>query len=371
MSKNQKYKVSLFAHRENTNLIWNDLESCLFQLSENEIDLLEKIELSQELDRTDINAGEDQSFHSLLEKGLIIPVLEREDGKFKLKRVDIETVSHCNAKCLYCPQSIHKRPKGIMSNDFFREILKRLEHEKPDWIATAHFGEPLLDPGFEKKVEMLSNHDHRYLFFTNASLLTKERLSFLATQNIHSAFFNFPSLNKSEWAYFMQLPEKQFNMAKNGIAKFANMLDGKLEEIGIVVNGITENQVQRVEKIKKYFQDYGNIRVLKCESNSRAGAIKNNMVTQYVNDQKYFYGCDYPVSELNITINGDCILCCHDYYREIVLGNIMSKSIREITQSETANYLRAEIFGQRPMRKKLLCRMCDRIRKERKVILST
>src|SRR5580700_5296094 len=86
------------------------------------------------------------AFSSLVERGFLVPASEDEAGKFTVHRVDIETCSHCNARCQYCPVSLDPKPKHVMPLDLFEHIARQIAPHQPDWVALNNFSEPLLDP---------------------------------------------------------------------------------------------------------------------------------------------------------------------------------------------------------------------------------
>ncbi len=301
---------------------------------------------------------------SLVEKGLLVHGDKREECLFRLKRVVIEITSHCNCRCKYCPQSVVSKPSGFMDDDFFRRILERLPSENPDWIALSHYGESLLDLNIKNKLMLLKEFGLSYLFLTNATLLDEAMIDFMGDITIHSAYFNFPSLEKEEWASFMGIKESLFESTRNAISRFISEFDKRTEEIGIVVNGVSPNLEERTRRISDYFAPFGKVNVMQCASSSRAGAVENEYVQKCHYTQERFYGCDYTASLLNISLDGMCYLCCHDYHQKIFLGDFMTQSITEIMQSESMNSIRAQIYGIAPMGSQFICRSCTRIRNE-------
>jgi radical SAM protein with 4Fe4S-binding SPASM domain len=47
--------------------------------------------------------------------------------------------------------------------------------------------------------------------------------------------------------------------------------------------------------------------------------------------------CIRPSREMCVLYNGDCVLCCVDWHRTVVLGNVQEQSIREVWNN--ARYL--------------------------------
>lgn len=279
--------------------------------------------------------------------------------------VEIETVRHCNAKCIYCPQSFSRMKEGIISPEVFEIVLSRLGPYSPTWVSLTTYGEALLYPSqFKHWVESLARRGLSLFLFTNATLLTDELIEFLKDQKMYGMVFNFPSLDPAEWSQFMQLPQKAYFKARNAIEICVEEFSGKFKEFRILVNGVTNNQNSRIHKIKRHFKRLGNIEVIENKSHSRAGSIDNEYVESMTHfDQETFAGCERMAGNLHlhVSLEGKCFLCCHDYHQKVILGDLLKNDIQEIMQSKEVLRLRAEIFGDVPMRKDLICRSCVKL----------
>jgi radical SAM protein with 4Fe4S-binding SPASM domain len=106
------------------------------------------------------------------------------------KRVTIETIHGCNAKCVMCPLSLPaKRKKGKMPMALFTKIVKDLEPygNKLQMMDLFGLGEPLLDPLIFDRIRLLKEIGFSNVgFSTNADLLSKD----IARQIIESGLDN-------------------------------------------------------------------------------------------------------------------------------------------------------------------------------------
>jgi radical SAM protein with 4Fe4S-binding SPASM domain len=50
---------------------------------------------------------------------------------------------------------------------------------------------------------------------------------------------------------------------------------------------------------------------------------------------------------MNILFNGDVILCCNDWNRDNVVGNVNNESLEQIWNSAAMNHLREKIIKKR------------------------
>ena len=78
------------------------------------------------------------------------------------KTVEIETISTCNRKCVYCPNHSYERPAGLMEEAVFYKLIDELADIGFSGTLSPHFyGEPMLDKRLEKfknvKISKLKN----------------------------------------------------------------------------------------------------------------------------------------------------------------------------------------------------------------------
>jgi len=118
------------------------------------------------------------------------------------KRVTIETIFGCNAKCVMCPiDSPTKRKKGIMPPDLFEDIIDSLvPYEKHfEMMDLFGLGEPLLDPHIFKRIRYIKEKgfDNTSLgISTNADLLSLKKQQLLLDSGIDNIIFSIDGVRK-------------------------------------------------------------------------------------------------------------------------------------------------------------------------------
>ncbi len=364
-----EYKTSAFVHSWQT-VIFNDLTNRIVVGDEDDITLLKRLAESPKTlhdiaSFPDIKRLDEKLRFFLLEN-LLVPVSRDETLSFVPHRVDIETVRQCNARCQFCPQSVSPKSRGVMPMELFSLVLSRLEGATPEWIAFNHYGEPLIDPFFRRRVELLRERNLPLALFTNGTLMKDEMVDFLAAGGIKKIVFNFPSLEQTKWCELMQLPEQSYWKARHAIESCLTTIRHLPEGIVISVNGVTDTQEMRAHKIKEHFMTFGAVQVRTVFSDSRAGAIQNDLVqiSSHSGGQRYS-GCDRIASQLHISTEGKVYLCCQDYDQNVVLGDIRQESISSIMTGPLARQLRAEMYGLAPMENGRICLNCHALRQTR------
>lgn len=100
----------------------------------------------------------------------------------------LEPSKLCNLKCDYCRRGESGSVRQIsgvgdhFTLDQFKVVLEKLRHiRKANWIGD---GEPLVNPDFNKLIEMSAKKGIRTTFGTNGTLVTKEDVAFWKTHKV-------------------------------------------------------------------------------------------------------------------------------------------------------------------------------------------
>lgn len=369
MSVASEYKTSIFVHCRRS-IIFNDLTNRAFFGDEDDIALLARLAVSPHTLESILSLPGIEELEERLEfflsERLLVPVSDDETLAFRPNRVDIETCRQCNARCQYCPQSVSPKPRGVMPLELFSLILSRLEGATPEWVAFNHYGEPLVDPLFRQRVEMLRERNFPLGLYTNGILLKDSVIDFLAGGGVHRVVFNFPSLEPSEWCRMMQMPPQSYWKARRAVEYFLTAGGKVTEGIAISVNGANESQAARAQAIKEHFSAFGEVKVRVEPTNSRAGSIRNELVQISSRPAGQLYGgCERIVQHLHVSWEGKVFLCCQDYDQKVVLGDLTKEGVSEIMTSALARQLRAEMYGLAPMANGRICLDCNMLRRRK------
>jgi radical SAM protein with 4Fe4S-binding SPASM domain len=235
---------------------------------------------------------------------------------FMFQVVELEVNSMCNRKCGYCPNSFAKRPLAYMEESLVTKIIDELGSIDFDGRVSYHFyGEPLLDkrlPGF---VEYTKRHAPKSSseIYSNGDFLTLDIFRdylgrglgmFLITQHDNL------------------IPPNLQHILDNATAEERRHITIRLAKDRYMIN--------------------------------RSGLITNlNVLIEPIKAP-----CDWPLTTMVVTIAGNVVLCCNDYFESEVIGNVSDKSLREVwTNEKFERFRRALSRGDRTSSK--LCEECD------------
>lgn len=229
-----------------------------------------------------------------------------------LNAVQIEINSHCNRKCLYCPNHDYEREEAYLPSELFYKIIQDLiDLDFAGRLNFNMFNEPLLDDRIIEFTKYASKHlpDVHIYLNTNGDFLTFEKYQELQQAGV-----------------------REFHISQ---------YDGKiLPHIQTMKDKITD---------KLFYVKVFDPAKHAC---NRAGLV--NLGNEQLPLQRM---CPRPFYQLSINYKGEAVLCCNDYFGDVVLGDVYNESIQDIWESPKLVYYRIMLAdGDRDLP---LCRTCN------------
>lgn len=263
----------------------------------------------------------------------------------------IQTQSRCNSRCIVCPLADlnYRRsiPQGRMSDSLFYKIIDECSQYNIKEISPEFLNEPLLDPELENRIRYIRKKcPSAYIsIISNGSLLKKERAERLADSGLDRICLSVHGLSKE--TYEKNMVGLDFHKTLDRIDYFLSVKKNVQLRVAIMENLLPKEEF---EKALAYWRTRG-VPVAIQRSNDRAGSVSDNTnVVWTVENKSKVVGCmfDYPLRYLAVHFNGDVVLCCYDYNREILLGNLNKSTIYDIWNSKKFLNVRHTIYGHCP-----------------------
>ncbi|EKD29058.1 MAG: radical SAM protein [uncultured bacterium] len=273
-----------------------------------------------------------------------------------------QTTSRCNAKCVFCPypRTNELFRHGTMSNALFMKIINECALNAPliDAIIPYLMNEPLMDKNIIKKIEIIKEKipgiDLHIL--TNGMLLDKNLSDNLIASPIDWVGISFFSLNKEKYEHAMGIP---FEIAKVNVTNFVKKALKKRNSEFVMITFFKNDDIddEDIQQSLDYWKKLGVKRIMHYEKGiSRAGNVP--LIPSPVN--KKMNKCDSIWTEemIHILDDGSVILCCMDWERKHILGNVNNMTIEEIWNSDSYKKIRAVIRGKAPI-ENAICKYCE------------
>lgn len=277
------------------------------------------------------------------------------------RTVQIQTMTGCNAACIFCPYplTVNTQPKGRMDDVLFKQIIDEMAHHGVRRISPYLMNEPFLDEALIDRLTIIKEiiPSAKVVVTTNGSRITHEKADELINHPyIHALYISFQGIEKEGYESTMK-----------GSLKFeetlerVNYLIGRWKQSGgkklfkIVVTMVSTNKIDP-EKAVKYWRAVG-VESKFTALENRGGNIE--IAGSLSRDgMKRFANCTRLFKQAYIMFNGDMVLCCTDYTRKVVLGNIAGSSIQAVWNGKKANAVR-RLYAEGNMDKILLCKNCE------------
>jgi hypothetical protein len=297
-------------------------------------------------------------------------------GRYELN-LQIQTVSACNAACVFCPyqESWHKSHPGKMTDKMYQAIIDETSRYRIGKFCPYLENEPLLDSLLFDRIEYARSRLNFNLLeiSTNASLLDQAKIDQIAHM--------FPDMNHEIWISFHGIDGESFKsiMGLDFDACRENVLalieKSQGNDIRIIIRGAGFARKKREDypawfDRKQYFEFWHSEfkkhhfkiipEVRFFTYHDRAGQIKRNKInfSETVRPALKEFYCHRVDHWLHFLYTGELILCCMDYHRTTVFGDMRTKSLSAILESDEFVGLASRVTGLRRSADDFLCKKC-------------
>lgn len=259
----------------------------------------------------------------------------------KISSIQIQTINTCNSKCIMCPYEETFSRMEKMSDHLFIKIVDDIkEGISADLISGGLFlspffqNEPFLDKTIFDKIEYIREKiPNAFIRIFSNGLMLDKHIDKILKMKIDSFILSLYGYDVETFNYTTRLNinNKQYNniiRAYNHLLEKANF---KVEEGGAWIDG----------RMRGF--------------SSRGGFFTNNKVIH-----KEVRGCKWNRdSWLNILSDGVIPICCMDWRREVIIGDVSKKSISEIILSKNRKNIVEKINGHKS-EENFICKRCEK-----------
>jgi len=277
------------------------------------------------------------------------------------KKIILQTHSFCNGRCQFCPYEDLKEfnAHGTMSDELLLKIVDdcALNQIYVDTFMPYLMNEPLLDKRLEQKIDLIKTKlpKTEVHILSNGFLLDDKRSEEIINSKLDWIGISFFGVNKDYYEQAMGIP---FEVTKYRVDRFIKKAIEKRGPDFVMIAFFKWGAIQDLEVAEalEHWRGLGVTRISHFEKGiSRAGNVKNFPILSH-NMMKQCNSI-WTNEMMHILFNGDVILCCMDWRREHVLGNLKEQTIKEIWTGKKYLEVRKQLKGERPL--ELICKHCE------------
>lgn len=278
-----------------------------------------------------------------------------QDNSFP-RHIQLQTHSKCSMACSICPHPVLQRNKDsrLMSwADFCKIADEALMSPSFESIVLDLQNEPTLDRDLARRIRYLRQGGRTDVFIgltTNGLTFDREVALELFGAGLSRAVFSLNALNKEDYA--LVAPGIDYGRIR---ANLDELLETEgLKENTVVSFGVSRSNVDQALRFADEMRRRG-ARFRVFPLGDRLGLARN---VEKLAIPPLFESCHYPLYAMPITLSGDVILCCHDWSRDLLLGNVLTTSVHEVWNGAPYRNVREQASrpGERPHE---ICRTCD------------
>lgn len=245
-------------------------------------------------------------------------------------QLQIETLSFCNGRCVFCTYPTMRRKKGRMSGEVYWKILSDARELDMfiDRVSLQGLGEPLMDREIVERVvlakEMLPNAE--LSIYTNGTLLNRNMVDQLKQAGLDLIVISLTGTKAEEREAAMGL--KDFDRVSEQADYARTQIRTKVKLIA------TRDLIENMETSSRQFiERWGSDAMVTWEGNWAGDAWK-------FRGAPHPKACHRALDQIMFLWNGDLALCCFDGEGRMTFGNVLDKTVRELWEGPDRSWVR-------------------------------
>ena len=277
-------------------------------------------------------------------------------------RLHIQTQSWCNAGCIFCPYSriSREKPMGRMSWELYTKIIDEASQYNLQRCALLLMNEPLLDPELPRKIRYAKDRfpeRTEVMITSNGSVLSDEKIEGLIASGLDRIKISIQGVDPAVYEYTMG--KLKYDRTVDGVRRLIRAVrQSKNKKPRVVLSIVaTGSNIKEVRRFKRYWRLRG-VKATSVIFENKAGNVELRGGELAPAGLKSPMTCFRPFRTSYILWNGDVILCCSDWGRQVILGNVQHQSLREIWHAKPANDVREAIRDWDLQKLPPICRSC-------------
>lgn len=282
--------------------------------------------------------------------------------------LEIEPSNICNMNCLFCGRQIMNRPLGYMDYGLYTRLIDEVAGFE-DFVGISSFagwGEPLLHPLIYHMIKYANRAGVKTSLITNG-LKLDERVLDAGIDHVKVSFQGanigeydklrkqgaYPGIvrnveklvnyrDKNNLHTFIQVSTSVTDESDADIQAFKAFWENVVDEI--YVDYTKWQRVLKVERVWKYLQGKPSV--------FTDGHIRDDYKSKTFRNRP----CVDVYTRLVIHQDGIVPVCCSDFSRQVILGDVNDMSLKDVWDSARMAEIRRNIHNLR------FCQLCNKMR---------
>jgi radical SAM protein with 4Fe4S-binding SPASM domain len=289
-----------------------------------------------------------------------LPVIRQDELLPFPLEIQIQTNTLCNASCIMCPYpEVSKEfPHSQMEQELYEEILAQCSREGGlRRLEPFLMNEPFTDRRLVDWIAMAKERVPQawVTVTTNGTLVRPVVSDRLVQSGLDAIWFSFNGATKETYEKIMGC---SYDTVVRNIDYLLAIRPPSLQVFTNMIETVPM-QPEIAENIRRWVErgvGSGSSKLV-----NRAGNVRNFTELNYTPlHSEPVRLCDLLFHKMYILYNGDVVLCCMDWRRQVIMGNVKQQSLREIWHGERYTHYR-RLHEEGRSKELQLCSTCSYI----------
>jgi len=278
--------------------------------------------------------------------------------------VILELVNRCDLECSMCYQGFRNdAKKSTLQISDLEKLFKEFNQNKLDALLFST-SEPLLYKNFFSVLDLATEANIMDIFlFTNGKLLNLKNSEKILKSSLTRLFVSIDAATEETYDK-VRIPvnkkilnTKRLEIIENNVKNFIQLrnsmgLSLPLTRVSFVA---LKDNVHEVDKfIEKWIDVVDSVEIQKENS---IHFYDDLLKKKYGNNKLLLknYNCNEPWGQVTIHADGEVGPCCNTVGRNLPIGNVLEKNLKDIWQGEVMEEIRNSFKENRPNK---VCQLC-------------
>jgi molybdenum cofactor biosynthesis enzyme MoaA len=262
------------------------------------------------------------------------PAMNAADVPPPPDHVQIQTVTGCNASCIFCPNGKTQRriPMGHrMDWDLYRSIVDQCIELGVRRYSVYLMNEPMLDPELPKRIAYITTRiqNPQYVKVTShGGLMTERMAKGLLDSGLHKLKISVQSLKPDTYWNIMRLPLQKTLRNIDRLLELKKQGGYKLPRLEIVLVDSIQTRAE-IPSIRRYWQERDiRLYIEPVENRADQQSIRDSAIS--AEKLRAFIWCRRLLEQIYILYDGRMVQCCADWEQRSIMGDLTRERLVDI-----------------------------------------
>jgi len=243
----------------------------------------------------------------------------------------MECTTYCSASCNFCPRVDMDRPKGEMSDELFRKIIKDGKAIRVKRYSPFLMGDPFVFPRIWEWLDYMAKEEVIASMYTNGSHLDVDKVI---------KYKNIDYLDVSLNAATAETHSKVMHIAGNQFDDIIDKINFLFKHAPFSVRVSFVKTSENAHELDQFKTMFGRYKI--CGMANWKGA-RHDPIERKMDER---VPCGVSLTQMFILTDGRVVPCCMDFDGKHVLGDANTQTLGEIWNTTHREFRRMQKAGK-------------------------